>query len=209
MLVAQRRGGKIDEQATPNHRHCRGRGHGRGHRPDRPDRGPNVVLLDLDADALDRAANEIAGRIARLVEKGQADPDLPGKAAAALSLASDLTAFEKVDVMVEAIVEKIEPKQRLFRALEEIVPADAILASNTSSLSIASIASACERPERIFGLHFFNPVPLMKLVEVIHAPATDPAVIDQAMGLAKTLGKTAVKVKDGPAFWSIWAAGPM
>lgn len=162
--------------------------------------GLDVVLLDQNAEALDRAANEIAGRIARLVEKGQADPDMPGKAASALSLASDLKAFGKADVVIEAIVEKLEPKQQLFKALEEIVPAQAILASNTSSLSIAAIASACERPERIFGLHFFNPVPLMKLVEVIFAPATDPAVIDQAMGLAKTLGKTAVKVKDGPGF---------
>lgn len=162
--------------------------------------GFEVILHDMNAEALQKAADEIQSRLARLVEKGKAEADLPERAAAALTLASDIEAFSRADIVIEAIVEKIEPKQELFKKLEAIVPEHALLASNTSSLSIAAIASACERPERIFGYHFFNPVPLMKLVEVIHAPATDPAVIDAAMDLSRRLGKTAVKVKDGPGF---------
>ena len=162
--------------------------------------GLEVILFDLNEKALAKAAEDVALRIARLVEKGQARPEMIAQAAANLVLANDLKAFATADVVIEAIVEQLEPKQALFKALEDVVANDAILASNTSSLSIAAIARACRNPGRVCGLHFFNPVPLMKLVEVIFGPATDPAVIEAMLALSKTLGKTAVRVKDGPGF---------
>ncbi len=162
--------------------------------------GLSVILFDQNEKALSRAAEDIALRIARLVEKGQAQPEMIATAAANLTLANGLDAFATADVVVEAIVEQLEPKQDLFQALETVVRDDAILASNTSSLSIAAIARACKYPGRVCGLHFFNPVPLMKLVEVIYGPATDAGVIEAMLDLSKRLGKTAVRVKDGPGF---------
>jgi len=162
--------------------------------------GLKVVLFDQNGAALNKAGAEIASRIARLVEKGQAEAGLVQQAADNLTLAAGLEAFAGADVVIEAIIEQLEPKQTLFKALEDIVAPDAILASNTSSLSIAAIARACKHPGRVCGLHFFNPVPLMKLVEVIFGPATDSVVIEAMLTLSNTLGKTAVRVKDGPGF---------
>ncbi|MEI7931927.1 MAG: 3-hydroxyacyl-CoA dehydrogenase NAD-binding domain-containing protein, partial [Alphaproteobacteria bacterium] len=162
--------------------------------------GFEVILYDANERALGKAAEDVALRIARLVEKGQPQPEMIAQAAAKLVLANGLEAFATADVVIEAIVEQLEPKQGLFQALEMVVRDDAILASNTSSLSIAAIARACKHPGRVCGLHFFNPVPLMKLVEVIFGPATDAAVIEAMLDLSKRLGKTAVRVKDGPGF---------
>jgi len=162
--------------------------------------GFEVILYDANEKALGKAAEDVALRIARLVEKGQVQPEMIAQAAAKLVLANGLEDFKSADVVIEAIVEQLEPKQGLFQALEMVVREDAILASNTSSLSIAAIARACKHPGRVCGLHFFNPVPLMKLVEVIFGPATDPAVIEAMLDLSKKLGKTAVRVKDGPGF---------
>jgi 3-hydroxybutyryl-CoA dehydrogenase len=102
--------------------------------------------------------------------------------------------------VVEAIIEALEPKQELFAALEKIVAPTAVLATNTSSLSVAAIAKGCTRRERVVGMHFFNPVPLMKLVEIIRAPDSGQDSIDTALALAARLGKTAVQVKDVPGF---------
>jgi 3-hydroxybutyryl-CoA dehydrogenase len=111
-----------------------------------------------------------------------------------------LDAFAPAQVVIEAIVERLEPKQSLFQALEPVVAPDAVLATNTSSLSVAAIAAGCARKDRVCGLHFFNPVPLMRLVEVIVAPATSAATTETATALSRTLGKTPVTVKDGPGF---------
>ena len=162
--------------------------------------GLKVVLFDLSADALAKAGKDIIARIARMVEKGQLAEGYTAEAEARLTLATDLNQFAPCETVVEAIIERLEPKQKLFAQLEEIVSADAILATNTSSLSVAAIAANCKNKARVCGLHFFNPVPLMKLVEVIVAPATSQQVADDATALSKLIGKVPVTVKDGPGF---------
>jgi len=162
--------------------------------------GLAVVLFDLDGDALARAGTEIEGRIARMVEKGQLPDDAVAACMGRLTLADDLSDFAPCGAVVEAIVERLEPKQALFAKLEAVVAETALLASNTSSLSIAAIAKDCRRKERVCGLHFFNPVPLMKLVEVIVAPATSGEVAERATALVRKLGKVPVTCKDGPGF---------
>jgi 3-hydroxybutyryl-CoA dehydrogenase len=103
-------------------------------------------------------------------------------------------------LVIEAIIERLDAKQALFKSLEAVVSPQAVLATNTSSLSVAAIALGCARRNRVCGLHFFNPVPLMQLVEVIAAPATDEATLEIATALSERIGKTAVQVKDGPGF---------
>src|SRR6185436_15255584 len=103
----------------------------------------------------------------RLAEKGRLDRDAVAKAQANLVIADSLQELSACPIVIEAIVENLETKRELFRALEEIVSADCLMASNTSSFSITAIAAACKRPERVAGFHFFNPVPLMKVVEVV------------------------------------------
>ena len=162
--------------------------------------GLPVIMFDLDKAAVGRARTEILARIARLVEKGQLDEDRAAQAGARLTLAADLSDLAPAEVVIEAIVERIEPKQALFAALESVVAPDAVLATNTSSLSVAAIAADCTGKHRVCGLHFFNPVPLMKLVEVIVAPGTSAATAEAATALSHALGKTPVTVKDGPGF---------
>lgn len=162
--------------------------------------GLEVILYDLDQAALQRAGGEIGARLHRLVEKGQLSEAAAAEAMDSLVLASDLSNFAPAEAVIEAIVERLEPKQALFARLEELVAPDAILATNTSSLSVAAIAARCRHPERVCGLHFFNPVPLMKLVEVIVAPATAEAVAEKATALSRLLAKTPVRVRDGPGF---------
>jgi 3-hydroxybutyryl-CoA dehydrogenase len=160
--------------------------------------GLNVVLYDLIAENLDKAAKDIFGRLSRMVDKGQ----LPegGAAKERLTLATSLVEFAPADVVIEAIVERLESKQQLFKSLEAVVSKATVLATNTSSLSVAAIAAGCADKTRVCGLHFFNPVPLMKLVEVIVAPFTSEAVAKIATELSSALGKTPVRVKDGPGF---------
>ena len=162
--------------------------------------GLRVVLYDLSAEALARAAQDIEGRIARMVEKGQLGAGAVEDARARLTLAASIADFAPCDFVVEAIIERLEPKQALFAELEAVIAEDAVLASNTSSLSVAAIARNCRNKARVCGLHFFNPVPLMKLVEVIAAPGTDTATAERATTLTKQLGKVPVAVRDGPGF---------
>jgi 3-hydroxybutyryl-CoA dehydrogenase len=162
--------------------------------------GIRVVQFDANQGALPKARDAIVARLDRLVEKGELATDAATAAKGRLTLADSLDAFAPCDAVVEAIVENIDVKREVFRKLEDVVAEDAILASNTSSLPIASIAQACRRRGRIAGLHFFNPVPLMRLVEVIEASDTDPAVGEALMRLGRRLGRTPVRVKDAPGF---------
>ena len=162
--------------------------------------GLEVWLHDSNAAALSKAAAEIRSRLDRLAEKGQLTADAPAKLISRLHTASQLQELAPAQVVIEAIVEQLEPKQALFTALEEVVAPAAILATNTSSLSIAAIARVCKHRERVCGMHFFNPVPVMKLVEVIGAAQTSRTTIQAALGLAENLGKTAVEVRDVPGF---------
>ncbi|MFC3172669.1 3-hydroxyacyl-CoA dehydrogenase [Novosphingobium bradum] len=162
--------------------------------------GLNVVLYDLSQDALDKAAADIHARIARMEEKGQLAAGFADAAKGRLVLASDLAPFAPCEVVIEAIVERLDIKQKVFADLEAVVAPSAMLATNTSSLSVAAIAARCQHKERVCGLHFFNPVPLMKLVEVIVAPATSPEVAAWAVEVSKQIGKVPVSVKDAPGF---------
>ena len=162
--------------------------------------GMEVVLFDLDRAALEKAAGTIFGFIEKLEGKGKLEEGATDKARENLTLAADMGDFAGCDAVIEAIVERLEPKQKLFAALEEVVGDDCVLATNTSSLSVAAIAQGCKKKDRVCGLHFFNPVALMKLVEVIRAPVTSEVVVERATALSKQIGKTPVTVKDGPGF---------
>ena len=162
--------------------------------------GLRVILYDLNGEALAKSGKEIIGRIARLVEKGQLPEGYAAEAEARLTLAEGMEAFAPCEAVVEAIIERLEPKQKLLAALEGVVGPRAILASNTSSLSVAAIAANCTDKCRVCGLHFFNPVPLMKLVEVVVAPGTSVETAERATALSKAIGKVPVTVKDGPGF---------
>lgn len=158
--------------------------------------GCSVMLYDSNAQALQKAMQQLEGTIRRLEEKGRLSPGVFER----IQPVSALSSMERASLVIEAIVEQLDVKQTLFVALEAIVPADCILATNTSSLSVTAIAGACQYPERVIGLHFFNPAPLMKLVEIAPALQTDPALADRAEALLTQWGKTTVRVKDTPGF---------
>ena len=162
--------------------------------------GLEVILHDASDAALTKARGEVNARLARLVEKGQITREAAADAGRRLTLAHRLEDLAPAQIVIEAILEQLEPKQRLFAALEDIVSAGTVLATNTSSLPVAAIARVCRHRERVCGLHFFNPVPLMRLVEVIRAADTSESTMQRALALAERLGKTAVRVKDMPGF---------
>ena len=162
--------------------------------------GFGVVMSDISADAVAAGLAAIEKQLARAVEKERmsaAEKD------AVLSRIETVTGIEEMagaGVCIEAATENPEVKLELFRSLEAVCWEDTILASNTSSISLTKIAGACARPERVIGMHFFNPVPLMKLVELIRALQTSDATFEAAQSLAARLGKTAVAVADSPGF---------
>ncbi len=162
--------------------------------------GLAVIVHDPVAGSWDRAREQIATFLDRRVEKGQLDAAARAAALARLAAAPSLEALAAADCIIEAIPEELDIKREAFRRLDAAAAADVVLASNTSSLSVARIAAATAHPERVAGLHFFNPVPLLPLVEVIAGPLTDPAVTDALVTLARRLGKTPVVAADTPGF---------
>ena len=162
--------------------------------------GYPVRLYDAQAGALDSAAEFIGRMVRRQVDKGRYTEAEAENLLSRLSVCRDMKELAACDILVEAIVELLDVKQQLFAELEEIVSATAILASNTSSLLVSDIAAACAGPGRVAGLHFFNPVPLMGLVEVIPATLTEPAVIRELMALVASTGHRAVVAADQPGF---------
>ena len=162
--------------------------------------GKQVLLYDLNADSVKAALADVHSVWSRLQEKGRMTAEQVESAKACLQTASDLQALAAADLVVEAIVERLDVKQGLLQQLEEIVSADCVLASNTSSLSITAIAQACRHPERVAGYHFFNPVALMKVVEVIDGLRTAPEVGDALMQVSREMGHTPVRAKDMPGF---------
>ena len=162
--------------------------------------GINVLVYDPLDGATERARERIGGFLGRKVEKGQLAANDADDALGRIRQAVSLEALSAADVVVEAIPEDLTLKRDAFRRLDETASDGAILASNTSSLSIAAIGSATRRPERVVGMHFFNPVPRMELVEVIAGPATSRDVTDAVTSLAQRLGKTAVVAADTPGF---------
>lgn len=162
--------------------------------------GIPVRVHDTQPGAVDRALASLAETLGKLAERGKLEPDAARDTLARISNAPTLAAFADCDLVIEAIVERLDVKQALFRALEAELAADAVIVTNTSSLSVTAIAAACARPERIGGYHFFNPVPLMRVVEVIGGPRTRSEVIDRLVALARTAGHEPVVCQDTPGF---------
>ena len=162
--------------------------------------GHRVLLHDSRAEAIDQALQFNRELLERSVAKGRLTVDALNAAMERMQPAYRLADLSGCDVLIEAIVERLEVKQQLFAELEGLVAQDAILATNTSSLSVTRIASACQHPERVAGFHFFNPVPLMKLVEVVRGERTDAAVIGRLAQLAEHAGHFPAVTPDTPGF---------
>jgi 3-hydroxybutyryl-CoA dehydrogenase len=162
--------------------------------------GFEVTGQDVDDGALERARQRIEAGLARRVEKGLLGDDARVAALSRLTLARELEVLSGSELVIEAIAEEIELKRELFRALDGVCAADAVLATNTSALSVTAIAQASERPERCLGLHFFNPAPLMPLVEVVRAERTEDGPYAAAAALVEACGKQAVRCNDTPGF---------
>jgi 3-hydroxybutyryl-CoA dehydrogenase len=162
--------------------------------------GLTVRLFDTNPQAVLAARDYLSDTLNKLVEKGKLQEADAHAALARIQAAGFTSELADCDVVIEAIVEKLDVKRELFRELEAVVGAQCILASNTSSLSITAIAAGCSQPERVVGFHFFNPVPLMKVVEVIDGLRGDPSAGDALMELARQMGHTPVRAKDMPGF---------
>ena len=162
--------------------------------------GVEVWLRDVTLQFAERGLRAIEKNLSRSVEKGRMTPDDREAALARIVLVEDLVAAADVDAVIEAATEDIAVKKGLFVELDRALPAGRMLASNTSSISITELGGFTAHPERVIGLHFFNPVPVMSLVEVIRGLATGDAVAAEATELARRLGKTPVAVNDSPGF---------
>jgi 3-hydroxybutyryl-CoA dehydrogenase len=162
--------------------------------------GFTTVARDVGAPVLDKGRAGIQKSLGRLVEKGKLSAAERDAASARLTLTADLGALRECDIIIEAVTENLELKNGLWRELDSICPARTIFASNTSSLTIAAMAAATNRPDRFVGLHFFNPVPLMPLVEVVRTVTTSQETFDRAYAFARGLGKEAVAATDSPGF---------
>lgn len=162
--------------------------------------GLEVLLYDVREGAAHAARQQLKLAIARQQHKGRLSPQAGAQALERLLVVSNMQALAGCQLVIEAIVEDLDAKRRLFQQLEELLGEQTLLASNTSSLSITAIAAACRHPERVAGLHFFNPVPLMRLVEVIGGIATRPQVLEQLRGLVRQIGHCPATAKDSPGF---------
>ena len=162
--------------------------------------GHPVYLMDANAEQLDRAKSGVSKSLDKLVEKGKFSSEQKTTIESNIHYVSQLEGLSTCDLIIEAIVEKMEVKHIVFSALEKIVSADCKVASNTSSLSIASIGSSLEKSDRVIGIHFFNPATIMPLVEIIPAVQTNESTINQAVSLIQSWGKTVVVCKDTPGF---------
>jgi len=171
--------------------------------------GHDVVLRDLERPILERALAGIARSLAKLEEKGRIPAGARDAALGRIRAETDLAAAADAFLVVEAVVESVDVKRALFAELDGLVPSATLLASNTSSISITKLGAATRRPDKVIGMHFMNPVPLMQLVEVIRGQATSDETTRTVMDLSKALGKTPVEVNDYPGFVSNRVLMPM
>jgi 3-hydroxybutyryl-CoA dehydrogenase len=162
--------------------------------------GVAVRLYEPEAAPLEHSRSSIESSVARAVQRGKLTDEEAGALVGRIEWSTDLGALSEADLVVEAIVEDEEVKARTFAALDGVVGPDTILASNTSSIPIAGLAAATGRPDRVLGLHFFSPVPVMKLVEVVVGLDTSEQTVARASGFAAQIGKTAIKTKDRSGF---------
>ncbi|MEK7265828.1 MAG: 3-hydroxyacyl-CoA dehydrogenase NAD-binding domain-containing protein [Pseudomonadota bacterium] len=162
--------------------------------------GHRVIILDQAEDALSRGRDTVAKGLSALVKRGKLEDAEAVEIAARCEWSLDIEALAGADLVIEAIVENAEIKRVLFQRIEDVVAADAIIATNTSSLAVTALAAGRKNPSRYMGLHFFNPAPVMKLVEVISGAETDPTLAAYALDLMTSWGKTAVMARDVPGF---------
>ncbi len=163
--------------------------------------GLTVIIRDINEEFVQKGLNSIAKNLSRAVEKGKLTPDekagIMNRITGAVELTADVCA---VDLVVEAAVEKMDIKREIFQLLDKLCPPDTILATNTSSLPLTAVAATTGRADKVIGMHFFNPAPVMKLVEIINGLATSQATFDKIQSLTCQLGKEPVKVEDFPGF---------
>jgi 3-hydroxybutyryl-CoA dehydrogenase len=162
--------------------------------------GFETVGREVTLELAERAQGRIAHFLTRKVEKGQIGGSERDEALARLTLTTELTGLAGCDLVIEAIVEDLEPKQALFAELARICRPDTVLATNTSALSVTEIASAISTPERVVGMHFFNPAPLMRLVEIVRAELTSDTAFEAAYAFGEKLGKHPIRCHDTPGF---------
>lgn len=164
--------------------------------------GYEVILNDMKDEFFERGLNTITKNLARDVEKGRKTEEEKSAVLARITKSLAIEDAKDADIIIEAAVENMDIKQSIFKQLDEIAPKHAILATNTSSLPITEIAAVTKRPEQVIGMHFMNPVPVMKLVEIIRGLATADEVYETVAEMTKQLGKTGVEVNDFPGFIS-------
>jgi len=162
--------------------------------------GFETVVREVAPELVEKGLKGIEKNLARLVEKGTITEVAKGEIRGRLKGTTAIEDLKGCDLMIEAIIEQLPAKRELFATLDKLCPASTIFASNTSSLTITEIATSTKRPERFVGLHFFNPVPVMKLVEVVRTIATDTAVYEEAVAFGARLGKTPVRAHDSTGF---------
>jgi 3-hydroxybutyryl-CoA dehydrogenase len=171
--------------------------------------GYEVVLVDAAPTALERGAAQVGKGLERLVAKEKLTAEARDQALARLKTGGDIAALAHADLVVEAVVERLEVKAKMLADLDRLCAAPTILATNTSSISITRLAAATSRPEKVIGMHFMNPVPVMKLIEVIRGLATSQETYDAVEAAARKMGKTPVEVHDAPGFVSNRVLMPM
>ena len=162
--------------------------------------GYNVILRDLNDSYLETGWKNICGSLDRIVKKGTITEKNKEEILSRIQRTTDLNKIKDADLIIEAVTEDLETKRALFRELDKIAKSTAILATNTSSLSVTELAKETKRPHLVIGLHFFNPVPVMKLVEVVRTPYTTNEAFNTAWGVSVQLGKTPIAAKDTPGF---------
>ena len=162
--------------------------------------GFETVVREVAPELVEKGLKGLDKNLARLVEKGTITEATKGEIRGRLKGTTAIEDLKNCDLVIEAIIEQLPAKRELFAALDKICPASTIFASNTSSLTITEIATSTKRPQRFIGLHFFNPVPVMKLVEVVRTIATDAAVYEEVVAFGAKLGKTAVRAHDSTGF---------
>ena len=171
--------------------------------------GFDVTLVEIGQDLLDRAMTAISTNLQRGVDKGKMSADDKQSVLKRIRPTTDIQSIQGADIVIEAIIEKLSAKTELFAQLDRIAGPNTILASNTSSISITKMAAVTKRPDKVIGMHFMNPVPVMNLVEVIRGIATSDETYGQVEVLAKKMGKTAIEVNDSPGFISNRVLMPM
>lgn len=162
--------------------------------------GVEVILYDLTEELVQKGNANISGRLAKLVQKGKITEEKRAEITKLISTTTDKSEAAGCELVVEAILENIEIKKKLFNELDSICSIDTILATNTSSLSITEIAAATKNPDRVIGMHFFNPAPVMKLVEIIRGIATSDKTFAKVREICGQIGKEGIEVKEGPGF---------